>query len=103
MTPAQQVLQFLPIALGPLVAGITQFLKDTPVVPINSGNVLLLRGTVMVLAAGCSLILAWYSGTLGAATWSNVVQDLLNALTVYATAIAAYEHVSPAQPPKTTP
>lgn len=94
---------FAPLVLGPLAAGVTQIAKNAPAIPINSGNAMVLRATVMVLAILGSVLTAWANGTLGSMDWQPVIKQVFDACVIYATAIAAYEHTPAAPPPTGAP
>jgi uncharacterized membrane protein YhhN len=99
MSLTQQLLPLAPVLLGPIAALLTQVVKDHPKLPINAGNVALLRLLLALLAVAGAVLLAWLEGRLGTLDFKALLQNLLDAFTIYVTAVTAYEHSAPALPP----
>lgn len=81
-----------PMVLGPIAAGITQIAKNAPAIPVNSGNAMVLRATVMMLSIAGALLTAWSTNSLGTLDWQTVLKQVGEVIMIYATAIATYEH-----------
>ena len=91
-TAWQSLQPLLPFLVGPVVTLITEFIKRTPSIPINSGSTAVVRATVIVLSVLGSLLIAHGTGTWATVNWTDVLNNLYNAGIIYVTAIAAYEH-----------
>ena len=88
-----QVLLIAPIMIGPAAAALMQGAKHAPQIPINTGSAALIRCVLVIVSVLCSAALSWASGSLAAFDFNAALQAVLQAVTVYATASAAYEHM----------
>jgi hypothetical protein len=93
----------LPLLMGPVVALVTQKVKDAPSIPVNSGNAMAIRATTMLLAVLCAVLNAWLAGSLSSLDWPQLVTEACNAIIIYASAVATYNHVPPAPAPDAQP
>lgn len=87
-----QALVIAPIMVGPAAAFLLQVAKNTPQIPVNAGSTALIRCILTVASVLCAAALAWANGSLAAFDFNAGLQAILAAVTVYSTAVAAYEH-----------
>jgi hypothetical protein len=102
MTPTlQQALQVAPLVLGPIASAGLQAIKNSPV-PLNAGQVATLRLVLALTSIACGVGLAWLGGSLATFDLNGAATAAWDAILMYASASAAYEHVGsgekPAQP-----
>lgn len=87
-----QALVIAPIMVGPAAAFLLQVAKNTPQIPINAGSTALIRCVLTVASVLCAAALAWANGNLATFDFKAGLEAVLAAVTVYASAVAAYEH-----------